>query len=82
LIQRQRYPIIRLAIESDEFSKGDGKIISAYAEWVTVADQIKILCETFGKKVHYMQMTNEQLGKGMKQEGVPEHVIDNILRMY
>lgn len=73
---------ICLAIESDEFNKGDGKIASAYVEWVTVADQIKILSETSGKMVHYMQMTDEQLGKGMKQEGMPEHVIDDILQVY
>jgi len=27
-------------------------------------------------------MIDEQLGKGMKQEGMPEHVIDDILQMY
>lgn len=68
---------VRLAIESNGFKKGDGKIIFAYAEWVTVGDQVKILSETLGKKVHYMQMTDEQLSKGM-----PERVIDDILQMY
>jgi hypothetical protein len=52
---------VRLAIEFDEFKKDDGKIIFAYAEWVTVGDQVKILSETLGKKVHYMQMTDEQV---------------------
>jgi hypothetical protein len=73
---------VRLAIESAEFNKGDGKVISAYGEWITVADQIRILSEASGKEVNYLKLTDEQLGEGMKQEGTPEHVVNDMLEMF
>jgi uncharacterized protein YbjT (DUF2867 family) len=73
---------VRLAIESDEFNKGDGKVIAAYAEWMPIADQVKILSEISRKKVNYVQLSDEQLAEWMKQAGTPEHVVDDRLQMF
>lgn len=73
---------VRQAIESPEFNTGDGKIIGAYGEWVSVEDQIKVLSEATGKKIQYAQLTDEQMEAGMKQEGMPQHVIHDMLGMF
>ncbi|KAK0301941.1 hypothetical protein LTR01_009066 [Friedmanniomyces endolithicus] len=73
---------VRLAIESEEFNKGDGGVISAYSEWVSSADQAAVLGKAVGKKVAYMQVTDQQMRGGMEQEGMPQHVINDMLGMF
>jgi uncharacterized protein YbjT (DUF2867 family) len=73
---------VRLAIESDEFNKGDGKVISAYSEWISITGQLKILSEVSGKKVKYVHLTDEQLEEGMKKEGMLQHMIKDMLEMF
>jgi uncharacterized protein YbjT (DUF2867 family) len=73
---------VRLAVESGEFNQGGGKIISAYGEWLTVGDQIRILCETSGKAVSYVQLTDEELRVGMELQGMPSNAIDDISELF
>jgi hypothetical protein len=73
---------VRLAIDSDDFNKGDGKVISAHSEWISIADQLKISSEVSGKKANYVHLTDEQLGEGMKKEGTPEHTIKDMLEIF
>ena len=72
----------RLAIESEEFNKEDGKVISAYGEWISVAEQVRIMSEVSGKQINYVQLSDEQMGSNMKSEGMPQHVIDDMLEMF
>lgn len=73
---------VRLAIESEEFNPGDGKVISAYSEWVSVADQARILSEVTGKVVRYNRITDEQLRSSLARAGLPPHAIDDMVDMF
>ncbi|GKT95267.1 hypothetical protein Ct61P_13117 [Colletotrichum tofieldiae] len=73
---------VRFSIESNEFNKGDGKIISAYGEWISIADQIKILNEVTGKKVTYNKLSYDQSRAGLAQAGLPPHAIDDMIDMF
>ncbi|KAK3669790.1 hypothetical protein LTR78_010307 [Recurvomyces mirabilis] len=73
---------VRQAIESEEFNSGDGRVIGAYGEWVSIEDQMEILTEATGKRIRYLQLTDEQMAAGMKEEGMPQHVIDDMLGMF
>ncbi|KAG4255496.1 hypothetical protein FPRO03_14146 [Fusarium proliferatum] len=73
---------VELAIESDEFNKGDGKVVSAYGEWLSIEEQVKILSSVTGKKVTYVKITEEQSRAHLAQAGMPPHVIDDMSDMF
>ena len=73
---------VRQAIESDEFNNGDGRVIGAYGEWVSIEDQVAIMSKATGKRIEYLQLTDDQMGAAMKQEHMPQHVIDDMLGMF
>ncbi|GKT95265.1 NAD-binding protein (NmrA family transcriptional regulator) [Colletotrichum tofieldiae] len=73
---------VQLAIESDEFNKGDGKIIWACGDHVTVPDQVKIISRVTGKKIAYNKVTDEQSRAGMAQAGLPPFVVDDMIEMF
>lgn len=72
---------VRLAIESDEFNRGDGKALSAWSEWVSFEDLCKTVSEVSGKTVAYQQVTEEQARAGMAQSGMPPHAVDDYVDM-
>ncbi|PVH71910.1 NAD(P)-binding protein [Cadophora sp. DSE1049] len=69
---------VQLAVESDEFNTGDGKIVSAYGEWLNMAEQAQILGQVTGKKIVYNQITDEESRAAMSQAGMPPHVVDDM----
>ncbi|KAJ5007991.1 NmrA-like family domain-containing protein 1 [Colletotrichum sp. SAR 10_66] len=73
---------VQLAIESDEFNRGDGKIIWAYGDQVTVPDQVKNISTATGKKIAYNKVTEEQSRAGMVQAGLPPFVVDDMIEMF
>ncbi|KAH0423555.1 NmrA family transcriptional regulator [Colletotrichum camelliae] len=73
---------VRLAIESDEFNKGDGKIIWACGDQVTLPDQVKDISTVTGKKIAYNRVTEEQSRAGMAQAGLPPFVVDDMIEMF
>ncbi|KAM6524454.1 hypothetical protein FSOLCH5_005056 [Fusarium solani] len=73
---------VRLAIELDEFNHGDGKVVSAHGEWLTIVQQIDILSQVTGKKISYNKVTDEQSRAGMAQAGLPPHAIDDMSDMF
>lgn len=72
---------VQLAIESDEYNKGDGKVVCAYSEWITFDEEVKTLSEVTGQKVTYQQVTEEQSRQGMSYAGLPPHMIDDMIDM-
>ncbi|KAH9228802.1 hypothetical protein K456DRAFT_1753430 [Colletotrichum gloeosporioides 23] len=73
---------VQLAIESDEFNRGDGKTIWAYGDQVTVPDQVKNISTVTGKKIAYNKVTEEQSRAGMVQAGLPPFVVDDMIEMF
>ncbi|EMT69658.1 NAD(P)-binding protein [Fusarium oxysporum II5] len=73
---------VRLAIESDEFNKGEGKVIWAYGDIVTVEDQVKVLSETTGRDIRYNKVTDEQVRADLARAGLPPHVVDDMIDMF
>ncbi|GJC80934.1 hypothetical protein ColLi_03772 [Colletotrichum liriopes] len=69
----------QLAIESEEFNKGDGKVISAYAEWMDMAKQAQTLSQATGKEISYQQITEVESRSLMANTGFPPHVIDDMI---
>ncbi|KAI3585604.1 NAD(P)-binding protein [Fusarium oxysporum f. sp. albedinis] len=73
---------VRLAIESDEFNQGDGKVVSAHGESLNIVQQIDILSQVTGKKISYNKISNEQSRAGMTKAGLPAHAIDDMSDMF
>ncbi|WYZ35411.1 hypothetical protein EsH8_X_000058 [Colletotrichum jinshuiense] len=73
---------VRLAIESDEFNKGDGKVVSAYAEWMDMTEQAQILSQVTGKKISYNRITEEESRAAMTKVGMPPHVVDDMSELF
>ncbi|KAJ0367095.1 hypothetical protein COL26b_011450 [Colletotrichum chrysophilum] len=73
---------VQLAIESDEFNRGDGKTIWACGDQVTVPDQVKNISTVTGKKIAYNKVTEEQSRAGMVQAGLPPFVVDDMIEMF
>ncbi|OHE95998.1 hypothetical protein CORC01_08691 [Colletotrichum orchidophilum] len=73
---------VQLAIESDEFNRGDGKVIWASADLVTPPDQVKTIATVTGKKIAYNRVTEEQSRAGMAQAGLPPFVVDDMIEMF
>ncbi|GKT47731.1 NmrA-like family domain-containing protein 1 [Colletotrichum spaethianum] len=73
---------VQLAIESDEFNKGDGKVISAYGEWLDLTEQVRMLGTVIGKKISYKKITEEESRTAMSKAGLPPHIIDDMSEMY
>ncbi|KAH6974342.1 NAD(P)-binding protein [Ilyonectria sp. MPI-CAGE-AT-0026] len=73
---------VRLAIESGEFNRGDGKVVSAHGEWLNIVQQLDILSQVTGKKIAYNKVTDEQSRAGMVQAGLPPHAIDDMSDMF
>ncbi|KAF5610970.1 NAD(P)-binding protein, partial [Fusarium sp. NRRL 25303] len=73
---------VRLAIESDEFNRGEGKVIWAYGDIVTVEDQVKVLSETTGRDITYNKKTDEQVRVDLARVGLPPHVVDDMIDMF
>ncbi|KAF0317419.1 nmrA family transcriptional regulator [Colletotrichum asianum] len=73
---------VQLAIESDEFNRGDGKIIWAYGDQVTVPDQVKNISTVTGKKIANNKVTEEQIRAGMVQAGLPPFVVDDMIETF
>ncbi|KAF5011609.1 hypothetical protein FDECE_2272 [Fusarium decemcellulare] len=72
---------VQLAIESEEFKKGDGQIVFAYCEWISMREQAEILSRVTGKKVTYKQVTEDEYRSVLKQINMPPHIIDGIIEM-
>ncbi|KAH8649102.1 NAD(P)-binding protein [Xylariales sp. PMI_506] len=72
---------VQLAIESEEYNKGDGKIISAYSELLSLVDQAKILSEVVGRTVRFQHTSEDQSRKDLASFGMPAHVIDDMMDM-
>lgn len=72
---------VQLAIESEEYNRGDGKTISAWAEWISFEDICQVVGEASGKKLVYQQSTEEEARAGMAQAGMPPHAVDDYIEM-
>lgn len=72
---------VRLAVESPELSKGDGKVNSAYAEWLTLDEQAKAISKATGRTVVYEQISIDKYREIGAAMGLPAHVIDDMVDM-
>ncbi|KZL67775.1 nad -binding protein [Colletotrichum incanum] len=70
------------AIESEEFNKGGGKVIFAYAEWMDMAKQTQVLSQVTGKDISYQQITEEESRSLMANAAMPPHVIDDMIDLF
>jgi uncharacterized protein YbjT (DUF2867 family) len=72
---------VRLAIESPAYNKGDGKVVMAYAEWLSLADQATIMSEVTGRHIKYEKISQDAFRAAMAGAGAPSHVQDDMVEM-
>ena len=49
---------------------------------LTTPEQLEILARVIGKPIRYVEISEEQLGEGMKKNGVPEPIANALVEMF